>query len=116
MSLSMLDEVDDAIAPPNDFNAAIRAIAHPIRRKILEWLKDPQLYFPDQEYGQELGVCIGQIVRRCEKSPSTVSSHLTLLKSAGLIELNKVGTVHFLRRNDAALEQFKATLIAELRL
>lgn len=106
----------DSSMPSVDFNAAMRAVAHPLRRKILEWLKAPHLHFPDQEYGQELGVCIGQIVCQCEKSPSTVSSHLALLRRARLIELNKAGTAHFLRRNEETILLFKASLATELRL
>ncbi|WP_297835437.1 ArsR family transcriptional regulator [Pseudomonas sp.] len=88
----------------------MRAIAHSVRRNILEWLKEPHLYFPDQEYGQELGVCVGQITLRCGLAQSTVSGHLALLKEAGLVNLKKSGSVHFLTRNEAAIRNFSAIL------
>jgi ArsR family transcriptional regulator len=88
------------------FDASIRAIAHPLRRQILIWLKTPQLYFPEQKYGRELGVCVGQISMRCSLSKSTVSVHLNALRTAGLVELHKVGSVHFYKRNEDAIHSF----------
>jgi ArsR family transcriptional regulator len=89
-----------------DFDTSIRAIAHPLRRQILMWLKTPQQYFPDQQYGQELGVCVGQITRRCDLSKSTVSAHLNALRTAGLVDLHKVATVHFYQRNEETIQRF----------
>lgn len=97
---------DEAQMQQYDFDASIRAIAHPLRRQILMWLKAPQRYFPDQLYGQELGVCVGQITRRCSLSKSTVSVHLNVLRAGGLVDLHKVGTVHFYNRNEDAIHCF----------
>ncbi|HEX8593903.1 MAG TPA: ArsR family transcriptional regulator [Pseudomonas sp.] len=87
-----------------DLDASLRAIAHPLRRQILMWLKTPELYFPEQEYGQELGVCVGQITGRCKLSKSTVSAHLNALKTADLISLFKAGAVHFYKRKEDAIQ------------
>jgi ArsR family transcriptional regulator len=100
---------------PTDFQASIRAIAHPVRREILQWLKEPLRNFPDQEYGQHLGVCVGQIVLRCGISQSTVSSHLALLKGAGLVDERKCGTVRFLRRNEACIRGVVILLASQLQ-
>jgi DNA-binding transcriptional ArsR family regulator len=94
-----------------DLQASIRAIAHPVRLEILEWLKEPQRYFPDQEYGQHLGVCVGQIVQRCGLSQSTVSGHLALLKRAGLLDQSKYGNVHFLARNETCINELSTLLV-----
>jgi ArsR family transcriptional regulator len=93
-----------------DFDTSIRAIAHPLRRKILEWLKDPALHFPEQEYGQNLGVGVGQITLRCGLSQSTVSRHLTVLKEAALIDLHKSGQVHFFKRNEKLIQSLNSSL------
>ncbi|MBQ53548.1 MAG: ArsR family transcriptional regulator [Pseudomonadaceae bacterium] len=95
-------------------DSSIRAVAHPVRRNILEWLKSPQLNFPDQEYGQELGVCLGQIIERCELSPSTVSKHVGLLRSSGLLEFQKVGNAIFVRRSEASIQHFKMLMTAQI--
>ncbi len=39
-----------------DIDEVIKALAHPVRRDILHWLKDPQAYFADQDHPLEIGV------------------------------------------------------------
>jgi DNA-binding transcriptional ArsR family regulator len=39
----------------------LKALANPVRREILTWLKHPEQHFPDQEMPHSLGVCAGQI-------------------------------------------------------
>ena len=59
---------------------AIKALAHPLRREILCWLREPERYFPEQHYPLDLGVCAGQIDKRAGLSQSTVSAHLATLQ------------------------------------
>ena len=68
-----------------DLDEIIKALAHPVRREILSWLKDPLACFPDQSHSNEHGVCAGQIDQRAGLSQSTVSAHLATLQRAGLI-------------------------------
>jgi ArsR family transcriptional regulator len=96
------------------FDVSFLAISHPLRRKILVWLKDPLLYFPNQEYGHDLGVCAGQITQRCGLSQSTMSNHLALLKKARFLDLQIVGPAHFLRRNEEEIERFKGCVANHL--
>ena len=49
---------------PDDFDDIIKALAHPLRRDILRWLKEPQRYFSEQHHSLENGVCAGQIDQR----------------------------------------------------
>lgn len=92
----------------------IKAIAHPVRRDILHWLKDPLQQFLDQHYGHDHGVCAGQIDQRCGLSQSTVSAHLATLQRAGLITSQKVGQWHFFKRNEDAIRRFLEHLSQEL--
>ena len=91
---------------PPDFDDVIKALAHPVRRDILQWLKDPEAYFADQDHPLEIGVCAGKIVQRTGLSQSTVSVHLTTLQRAELVSSRKVGQWHFFKRNEAALQAF----------
>lgn len=77
---------------------AIKALAHPLRREILCWLREPERYFPEQQYPLDLGVCAGQIDKLAGLSQSTVSAHLATLQRAGLVSSRKVGQWHFFRR------------------
>ncbi|MGQ7956779.1 ArsR/SmtB family transcription factor [Pseudomonas sp. SP16.1] len=93
-----------------DLDAIIKAIAHPLRRDILDWLKQPQRHFADQEHPLEIGVCAGKICLRSGLSQSTVSAHLTTLQRAGLVHSRKVGQWHFFKRDDERIQAFVARL------
>jgi DNA-binding transcriptional ArsR family regulator len=91
---------------PIDLDDIIKALAHPVRREILAWLKDPRVCFPDQDHSLEHGVCAGQIDQRAGLSQSTISAHLATLQRAGLITSKKVGQWHFFKRNEDAIQAF----------
>ncbi|ACO79923.1 ArsR family regulatory protein [Azotobacter vinelandii CA] len=90
----------------DDFDEIYKALAHPVRRQILHWLKEPERNFPDQQHSLELGVCAGQIDQRAGLSQSTVSAHLATLQRAGLVSVRKVGQWCFFKRNEAAIQAF----------
>lgn len=97
-----------------DLDEIMKALAHPVRRQILLWLKDPLVCFPDQAHSNEHGVCAGQIDQRAGLSQSTVSAHLATLQRAGLITSKKVGQWHFFKRNEEVIQAFVAALVKEL--
>lgn len=99
---------------PLDLDEIIKALAHPVRREILGWLKDPQTCFPNQHHSLANGVCAGQIDQRCGLSQSTVSAHLATLQRAGLISSQKVGQWNFFKRNEDTIQAFLAQLSREL--
>jgi DNA-binding transcriptional ArsR family regulator len=89
-----------------DTDAIHKALASPVRREMLAWLKEPGAYFSEQEYPLANGVCAGQIYARCDMSQSTVSAHLATLHKAGLVTSKRVGQWVFFKRNDALIEAF----------
>lgn len=97
-----------------DLDEIIKALAHPTRREILAWLKDPQGNFQDQHHNLENGVCAGQIDQRCGLSQSTVSAHLATLQRAGLISSKKVGQWHFFKRNEDTIQEFLRQMAQKL--
>jgi len=99
---------------PDDFDEIYKALAHPLRRQILHWLKEPERYFADQEHSLELGVCAGKIDRLSGLSQSTVSAHLATLQRAGLVSVRKVGQWCFFSRNEAAIQAFFERMRDEL--
>ena len=46
----------------------LKAIAHPTRMEILNWLKKPEEHFSTQEHPFEMGVCASQF-ERCGRLP-----------------------------------------------
>jgi len=89
-----------------DIDAIHKALANPVRRSILAWLKTPEQCFPEQEYPLDLGVCAGQIDARSGLSQSTVSAHLATLQRAGLVTSRRVGQWIFYKRDEAVIEAF----------
>ena len=93
-------------APTLNFDDALKALANPVRRKILFGLKDPARNFPGQEHPYALGVCAQRIEAVCGLSQSTISAHLAVLHQAGLLTSHRIGQWVFYRRDEAAIAAF----------
>jgi ArsR family transcriptional regulator len=96
-----------------DKDEILKALAHPARLDILNWLKEPEKHFSGQEHPLELGVCAGQF-ERCGLSQSTVSAHLGTLHRADLVTTRRLGQWIFYKRNEAVIAEFLACLQKEL--
>ncbi|BCH54927.1 ArsR/SmtB family transcription factor [Agrobacterium vitis] len=105
------DTLEDLGKP--DMDDALKALSHPVRREILQWLREPEKHFSDQAHPLEMGICAGQF-ERCGLSQSTVSAHLASLNKAGLITSHKVGQWIFYKRDEAAIAAFLSRLSLEL--
>lgn len=97
-----------------DFDDVIKALAHPVRRDMLRWLKEPATHFAEQDHPFDIGVCAGKFDARTGLSQSTVSAHLATLQRAGLVTSHKVGQWHFFKRNDATIATFLRQLSEQL--
>ncbi|MBB1627986.1 helix-turn-helix transcriptional regulator [Achromobacter sp. UMC71] len=105
--MTTLPSTAAAAAPDIDADAILKALANPVRREILAWLKTPEAHFEERPgHTFENGVCAGHIDGRCGLSQSTVSSHLAVLQRAGLITPTKVGQWVFFRRNEPVIAAF----------
>ncbi|SAI59188.1 ArsR family transcriptional regulator [Bordetella ansorpii] len=95
--------------PTIDPDSILKALAHPVRREMLNWLKDPAHHFADQQHPLDFGVCAGMF-ERCGLSQSTVSTHLAVLQRAGLVKTRRVGQWVFFRRDEDVIAAFLAQL------
>jgi DNA-binding transcriptional ArsR family regulator len=91
-----------------DIDAIHKALANPVRRQILGWLKDPHEHFAQQEHPLDIGVCAGLIDARTGLSQSTASAHLAALQRAGLITSRRVGQWIFYKRDEETIQAFLA--------
>ena len=89
-----------------DFNAIYKALANPVRREILSWLRHPQTHFPPQAFPFDHGVSAGLIDTRCGLSQSTVSAHLAALQEARLVTSQRIGQWVFFKRDEAVIRSF----------
>ncbi len=93
-----------------DIDAIHKALANPVRRSILQMLKDPQQHFAEQEHPLDFGVCCKLIDQRTGLSQSTVSAHLATLQRAGLVTTRRVAQWVFYQRNEELIQAFLAQL------
>ena len=91
-----------------DTEAIFKALSNPLRRQILQCLKDPQRYFPVDECTHDFtrGVCAGNIEKIADVSQSTMSNHLSVLQQAGLVHVTKHGQWSYFNRNEALIKEF----------
>lgn len=100
--------IQDTVDPK--FDEALKALANPVRRKILLHLKEPEQNFPGQEHPYDFGVCASKIDSVCGLSQSTISAHLAVLHQAGLVNARRVGQWIFYKRNEPAIAAFLTQL------
>lgn len=91
-----------------DSEAIYKALANPIRRQILNCLKNPEQLIPQDEFVYDFsrGVCAGHIEKIADISQSTMSNHLSVLQQAGLVQVTKYGQWSYFSRNEALIQDF----------
>ncbi|WP_119166185.1 ArsR/SmtB family transcription factor [Algihabitans albus] len=93
-----------------------KALAHPLRVEILDWLRRPGSLFAHQTGGdpREVGVCVSLIAERAAVSQSTISEHLAILKRAGFVKSRKIGRWSYYRRDGDGLRDFADWVLKKL--
>lgn len=89
-----------------------KALSSSTRVQILRWLRDPEGNFESQVDGDlsEDGVCVSLIAAKAGVSQPTISRHLSVLKSAELVETRRVAQRNYHRRDDAGIDKAKRLL------
>ena len=97
-----------------DANLIHKALANPLRRDILAWLKVPVDAFPQGYVDLGRGVPAQAIQARSGLSQSTVSAHLAVLVEAGLLVATRIGQWMFLSRNEELIRTFAEQICLHL--
>ncbi len=97
---------------PGEVLAGMKALASPVRLRVLEWLKDPSAHFPPQVGGDLVvdGVCSVYIRDKLGAAAPTTSRHLSLLADAGFLTATRKRGWTFYRRDEAAIASFTERL------
>jgi ArsR family transcriptional regulator len=95
---------------------AFKALANPVRLKILAGLKEPARHFPPQDEGDiELdGVCVSSIQEGIGLSQSTTSDYLGILHKAGLVTVKRRGQWTYYKRDEDGIRKLAETMRTEL--
>ena len=98
-----------------DIERSIAALNNPLRRRILEWLKDRSNFPPAlPEHADLEGVCVAYIQEKAGVSQSTISAYMGKLKDVGFVAAERHGQWTFYRRNEDAIRAFLTALEQEL--
>lgn len=90
-----------------DLEKSISALNNPVRRRILEWLKDRSNFPPAlPEHADLDGVCVAYIQEKSKLSQSTISNYMGLLKQAGFVVAERHGQWTFYRRDEENIRLF----------
>ncbi|MED4028568.1 metalloregulator ArsR/SmtB family transcription factor [Priestia megaterium] len=98
--------------PMNINPKVFKALSNPTRLEILDWLKEPLKHFDkptallSKTLSDKGGVCVGDIQEKSGLSQSTISSYLSTLQDAGLLESERHGKWTYYRRNEKAIKKF----------
>lgn len=90
-----------------------KALANPVRLRVLGWLRDPEDHFPVADGiadPYEVGVCVSHIQAKTGLAQSTVSAYMALLERAGLVRSTRVGKWTHYRRDEERIAQLVAVL------
>lgn len=101
----------------SSLDRALRAIADPTRRRILQTLKEGEA--EAKAAGQKAGaagpcLCAGDIEGRVRLSQPTISHHMAILTKAGLVEATKKGQWRWYRRDEKAIRGMVKALRGKL--
>ena len=89
----------------------LKALSNPHRLDIILWLKHPEQEFGVQVHFKTLidfpnSVSVKSIQKRCGVSQSSVSTFMTMLERADLVESRKIDQYTYYRRNEKVIRQF----------
>ncbi|UOZ04475.1 helix-turn-helix transcriptional regulator [Amycolatopsis sp. WQ 127309] len=103
-----------AEAPPEveQLLDVFKALANPVRLRILGWLRDPEQNFLEQRGAMvvEEGVCVTHIQEKAGLAQSTVSAYMASLQRAGLVRATRLGKWTHYRRNEERIARIVEVL------
>jgi DNA-binding transcriptional ArsR family regulator len=94
----------------------LRALANERRLQILEWLKEPRRHFPPQVDGDLVrdGVCAVLLARKLGVSQPTLSEHMRILSTAGLVRGKRIKQWTFYRRDETRIKELKRLIARQV--
>lgn len=89
----------------------LKALSNPHRLDIILWLKHPEKEFGVQVHANTLidfpySVSVKSIQKRCGVSQSSISTFMSILENAELVESRKIDQYTYFRRNEEVIHEF----------
>ncbi|HEX9759913.1 MAG TPA: metalloregulator ArsR/SmtB family transcription factor [Candidatus Acidoferrales bacterium] len=86
------------------YEAQLKALADPARRRIIELLKRKGRCSCDEVPSCDPGLCVCDLQGELDLTQPTITHHIQVLREAGLIETQKIGRWLYCRRDEQALD------------
>jgi len=83
----------------------LKALADPMRRRIVELLKKKGCCSCEMVSSVDPGLCLCDIESALKLSQPTITHHIQVLREAGLVGTQKIGRWVYCRRNEEALDR-----------
>ncbi len=112
----MTTRVDDSSTQTEDLEnlaEVLKVLAHPMRLRILRWLRDPRGEFPVEQGiadPDEYGICVSQITDKAQLAQSTISSFMRSLERENLVTSTRVGKWTHYKRNEKRISELGEVL------
>ena len=90
--------------------AALKAMAHPARLKILRLLKQKG----QCSIGKGVGMCACDVQDHVTLSQPTISHHMAILRKSGLVQAEKHGLWMWYRRDEKSLKELAQAMSVEI--
>ena len=109
----MTPPTEDISAPTENLSSLVevlKVLAHPMRLKILQWLRDPRGQFPVEQGiadPDQYGICVSQITDKTQLAQSTVSSFMRSLERENLVTSTRVGKWTHYKRNEKRIAEIR---------
>ncbi|WP_168119531.1 metalloregulator ArsR/SmtB family transcription factor [Paenibacillus sp. HB172176] len=103
-----------------DMLMVLKALSNETRLNILCWLSKPETMYGDMPNAikEEFpgGICVGSIQEKSGLAQSVISSYLSTMQKAGLLESRRYGQWTYYRRNEEAIAAFLKHFSSSLRV
>jgi DNA-binding transcriptional ArsR family regulator len=96
--------------------SVFRALANERRLRILDWLREPRRHFPPQVDGDLVkdGVCGLFIAEKLGVTAPTLSEHMRVLTSAGLVKAKRIKGWTMYRRDEDRIKAIRRLISTAL--
>ena len=111
--LARIDECSAYSEAVDDLVETLKVLAHPMRLKILQWLRDPRSQFPVEQGiadPDEYGICVSQIKDKSNLAQSTISSFMRALERENLVTSTRIGKWTHYKRNEKRIAEIRESL------
>jgi ArsR family transcriptional regulator len=94
----------------DDLAQRCKVLGHPDRIRLLDLLAQPERFPGNQVDARRVGICVNDLATEAGMPQSTTSGHITQLRLAGLVQVERRGQWRYVRASSKELGQLASTV------